>query len=78
MSAAATAFPESIGDEGGDQRESGKPQRAEPAVDPGQDERGSGELGDDRSRRQWLSGKAARSVALGYRTLKSRSLSRPP
>src|SRR5256885_697701 len=41
-------FPKSICDERGEQRESCKPQGAEPAVDSGQDERGTGELGDDR------------------------------
>src|SRR6266704_3192681 len=41
-------FPKSIRNEGGEQRESCKPQGAEPAVDSGQDERGTGELGDDR------------------------------
>src|SRR5258706_3088390 len=40
-------FPKSICDERGEQRESCKPQRAQPAVDPGQDEQGAGELGDD-------------------------------
>src|SRR5258708_30395510 len=41
-------FPKSIRDERGEQGESCKPQGAEPAVDSGQDERGTGELGDDR------------------------------
>src|SRR5258706_738453 len=41
-------FPKSICDERGEQRESCKPQGAEPAVDSGQDEQGAGEFGDDR------------------------------
>src|SRR5882672_9644618 len=67
-------FPESIGDEGGDQRESGKPQRAEPAVDPGQDERGSGELGDDRRAGSGCRERQPEVLPLGYRSIEVEEL----
>src|SRR5258706_11211176 len=67
-------FPELIGDEGGDQRETGEPQRAEPAVGPGQDERGSDELGDDRRAGSRGRERQPEVLRLGYRSVEVEKL----
>src|SRR5258708_29330137 len=60
-------FPKSIRSERGEQRESRKPQGAEPAVDSGQDERRTGELGHDRRGGSCCRVGDSEALRLGYR-----------